>query len=98
MSLKEKAGVAIDQIEPRSSSTPPSPSESVTQESFDGQLLAQDVRPAAERRLVRMLDMRLLPTIILIYIMNYIDVSDFPVIVLHHWHFQHIVACCSVGR
>ncbi|KAI0767021.1 MFS general substrate transporter [Fomes fomentarius] len=73
MSLKEKTGVAIDQIEPRSNSTPPSPSESVTQESFDGQLLAQDVRPAAERRLVRMLDMRLLPTIILIYIMNYID-------------------------
>lgn len=41
----------------------------------DGELLAEDVRPAAERRLVRMLDMRLLPTIVLIFIMNYIDVS-----------------------
>ena len=33
-------------------------------------------RMAEERRLVRKLDMRLLPTIILIYIMNYIDVSE----------------------
>lgn len=40
----------------------------------DGELLAADVRPSAERRLVRMLDMRLLPTIIVIFIMNYIDV------------------------
>ncbi|KAH9942232.1 MFS general substrate transporter [Epithele typhae] len=39
----------------------------------DGELLAEDVRPEAERRLVRILDMRLLPTIILIFIMNYID-------------------------
>lgn len=29
----------------------------------------------AERRLLRKLDMRLLPMVILIYIMNYIDVS-----------------------
>ena len=41
----------------------------------DDELLAADVRVAAERRLVRYLDMRLLPTIILIFIMNYIDVS-----------------------
>ena len=41
----------------------------------DAELLADDVRPAAERKLVRMLDMRLLPTIVLIFIMNYIDVS-----------------------
>jgi hypothetical protein len=33
-------------------------------------------RILAERKLVRKLDMRLLPTIILIYIMNYIDVSS----------------------
>lgn len=32
-------------------------------------------RILAERRLVRKLDMRLLPTIFLIFIMNYIDVS-----------------------
>ncbi|KAH9941929.1 MFS general substrate transporter [Amylocystis lapponica] len=39
----------------------------------DGELLPADVRPAAERRLVRMLDARLMPTIIVIFIMNYID-------------------------
>ncbi|KAK1216926.1 hypothetical protein PQX77_020438 [Marasmius sp. AFHP31] len=32
-------------------------------------------RIAAERKLVRKLDMRVLPTIIVIYIMNYIDVD-----------------------
>lgn len=32
-------------------------------------------RAIAERKLVRKLDMRMLPTIVLIYIMNYIDVS-----------------------
>ena len=37
-------------------------------------ILADGERKAAERRLIRKLDMRLLPTIILIYIMNYIDV------------------------
>ena len=37
--------------------------------------LSSDVRVAAERHLVRTLDMRLLPTIIIIFIMNYIDVS-----------------------
>ena len=31
-------------------------------------------RQAAERRLVRKLDSRLLPTIVLIFLMNYIDV------------------------
>ena len=51
----------------------PIPSDS--RKSEDDELLASDVRPAAERRLVRMLDMRLLPTIIVIFIMNYIDVS-----------------------
>lgn len=42
----------------------------------DGELLAADIRPAAERSLVRRMDMRLLPTIVLIFIMNYIDVSS----------------------
>jgi hypothetical protein len=36
-----------------------------------------DGRAAAERRLVRKLDTRLLPTIVVIFIMNYIDVSIF---------------------
>ena len=42
---------------------------------LDGDLLAPEVRVAAERHLVRKLDMRLLPTIIIIYLMNYIDVG-----------------------
>lgn len=42
----------------------------------DGELLLPDVRVEAERQLVRTLDMRLLPTIIIIFIMNYIDVSS----------------------
>ena len=40
-----------------------------------GDLLSPEVRVDAERHLVRKLDMRLLPTIVLIYIMNSIDVS-----------------------
>lgn len=45
----------------------------------DGILLSPDRRPLAEQQLVRMLDMRLLPAIILIFIMNYIDVSSIQV-------------------
>ena len=41
----------------------------------DRMLLDSGRRKEEERRLVRKLDMRLLPMIILIYIMNYIDVS-----------------------
>ena len=41
----------------------------------DGELLAPNRRPAAERKLVRLLDARLLPAVILIYILNYIDVG-----------------------
>ena len=41
----------------------------------DKAFLDPERRVVEERRLVRKLDMRLLPTIILIYIMNYIDVS-----------------------
>ena len=33
-----------------------------------------EVRQTAERRLLRKLDFRLLPTIVVIYLMNYIDV------------------------
>ena len=43
----------------------------------DDALLAPENRAKAERRLVRLLDLRLLPTVILIYLMNYIDVCTF---------------------
>ncbi|KAK7688861.1 hypothetical protein QCA50_007550 [Cerrena zonata] len=39
----------------------------------DAELLLLEDRERAEKRLVRLLDMRLLPTIILIFLMNYID-------------------------
>ena len=42
----------------------------------DGVLLEDDKRVSAERRLVKKLDHRLLPTIVVIYIMNYIDVRQ----------------------
>ena len=67
MSLEEKKEVEVEQISQRQASSENLP---------DGELLASDARPAAERRLVRTLDMRLLPTIIIIFIMNYIDVSN----------------------
>lgn len=67
MSLEEKPIAEVDHISQRRASNESLP---------DGELLATDVRAAAERRLVRMLDRRLLPTIILIFIMNYIDVRD----------------------
>ena len=43
-------------------------------ESSYSTILDAENRKAAERKLVRKLDSRLLPTIVLIYIMNYIDV------------------------
>ena len=43
-------------------------------DSEDLELLRPEVRQYAERRLVRKLDCRVLPTIILIFILNYIDV------------------------
>ena len=42
----------------------------------DGVLLETDKRASAERRLVKKLDHRLLPTIVVIYIMNFIDVRQ----------------------
>ncbi|KAI0683986.1 MFS general substrate transporter [Cytidiella melzeri] len=39
----------------------------------DTELLAAHARPSAEKCLVRTLDLRLLPTIVLIFILNYID-------------------------
>lgn len=40
----------------------------------DEEVLQVEARQAAEWRLVRKLDFRLLPTIVAIYLMNYIDV------------------------
>lgn len=42
----------------------------------EASILEVHSRVAAERRLVRKLDMRLMPMIFLIFIMNYIDVSN----------------------
>ena len=42
----------------------------------DGVLLENDIRASAERRLVKKLDLRLLPAIVVIYIMNFIDVCQ----------------------
>ena len=46
------------------------------QASDDGFLLENDRRASAERQLVKKLDHRLLPTIVVIYILNYIDVRE----------------------
>lgn len=40
----------------------------------DQEVLQLEARQAAERRLVRKLDFRLLPTVVVIFLMNYIDV------------------------
>ena len=63
-----------DKIEAKAASVVEQPA-SDTSVSSDSELLSVDARPAAERRLVRQLDLRLMPTIIVIFIMNYIDVS-----------------------
>ena len=42
----------------------------------DGVLLESDKRASAEKRLVKKLDYRLLPTIVVIYIMNFVDVRQ----------------------
>ena len=50
-------------------------SESFTEEPDDFVLLKEENRKAAERHVVRKLDMRLMPTVVTLYLMNYIDVS-----------------------
>ena len=64
--LDEKEKVSIEQR---------SPAESLDAHDDDSELLAPEVRQVAERHLVRVLDSRLMPTIIVIFLMNYIDVS-----------------------
>jgi hypothetical protein len=67
--VEEKESLAHDYIEDRK--------ETGSHDSNDdGVLLESDKRASAERRLVKKLDHRLLPTIVVIYIMNYIDVRQ----------------------
>ena len=63
----DKKQVFIDSIERKVSSVLP-------EDDRDGELLGP-LRKSAEKELVRKLDMRLLPTIVMISIMNFIDVS-----------------------
>jgi hypothetical protein len=42
----------------------------------DGFLLEDDERASAERRLVKKLDCRMLPTLMVIYLLSYIDVRQ----------------------
>jgi len=67
MSGKEEAGDVF-----KEKSTMPMPSQDEEGLPAPG----SQQRLLAERRLVRKLDMRLIPTIFIIYIMNYIDVSS----------------------
>ncbi|KAI0343742.1 MFS general substrate transporter [Trametopsis cervina] len=63
-SVDRKDDVSIEQVEK---------SQEMPVFEGDTELLAPDVRASAERQLVRALDFRLLPTIVLIFILNYID-------------------------
>ncbi|THH09970.1 hypothetical protein EW146_g8523 [Bondarzewia mesenterica] len=58
---EKKSGSSVDRVEGI-----------VSQESY-GNVLLGDARKSAERKLVRKLDRRLLPTIVVIFLMNYID-------------------------
>lgn len=66
--VDQKVAVSVEQVENISNSE-------VT--AVDSDLLLPSRRVLAERRLVRVLDLRLLPTIILIFVLNYIDVGLF---------------------
>lgn len=68
---EDKDGLVIEHIEVKTTDT---------------ELLSSEDRARAEKRLVRLLDMRLLPTIILIYLMNYIDVR-----ILFHVHLKSLI-------
>lgn len=67
-SSDEKYDVKVDQVENSSTDV-------VDVIDEDGELLLPERRHHAERKLVRKLDFRLLPTIVLIFILNYIDVG-----------------------
>ena len=69
-SSDEKYDIKVEHVESKVSST-----EVVNVVDDDGELLLPGRRERAEKMLVRKLDFRLLPTIILIFILNYIDVG-----------------------
>jgi hypothetical protein len=66
----EKEDVSIEEHAPRHHTQPKMEEEPIPE-------LGSAEREHLERKLVRKLDTRVLPTIILIYIMNYIDVCAF---------------------
>lgn len=57
-------------------------------------LLTTENRKAAERDFLRRLDMRLMPTVVVIYVMNYIDVS---LSIVTHWRGFHVLAVSWVS-
>lgn len=75
-SAQNESGEAKDVVVVEHIEESESPGSKQTIGDADGVLLAPSRRTQAERQLVRALDMRLLPTIILIFIMNYIDVRS----------------------
>jgi hypothetical protein len=70
--VEEKESPAHVYVEPHKEAG----SHDSTTSNDDGILLEDDKRASAERRLVKKLDRRLLPTVVVIYIMNYIDVRQ----------------------
>ena len=74
-SVNARISAETDVDEPKALSVEVQPAPNGSVGDSDSDLLSADARPAAERRLVRQLDLRLMPTIIIIFIMNYIDVS-----------------------
>ena len=73
-SVNARISAETDVDEPKALSVEVQPAPNGSVGDSDSDLLSADARPAAERRLVRQLDLRLMPTIIIIFIMNYIDV------------------------
>jgi hypothetical protein len=71
MEDKEKEDIPSEELRPQSQSSLLTLPEAGSPE-----------RLIAERKLVRKLDMRLLPTVAVIYIMNYIDVSRLVCLIL----------------
>ncbi|KAG8221320.1 hypothetical protein J3R82DRAFT_1488 [Butyriboletus roseoflavus] len=61
-------------------------------------LLREQNRKGAERRFVHKLDMRLMPTVVVIYLMNYIDVSLFIVTVWRRCsRIEYFLGCVACG-
>lgn len=93
MSTKDSDSVGIDEkdavlVEQRSSPE-------TIQVQDDSELLDPEVRPSAERKLVRTLDMRLMPTIIVIFILNYIDVRSSFFLIEHILNRIRKACCCN---